>query len=453
MDFLLERFALVRDDVAFIHNDKEYSYGWLLDSIKNYGSFLRENKVCSGEIVMVISDYSPQAFSLLCALMLNKNIMVPLTKESVVEIDTTVELSECSRIIQFSEDFNEIFIESKERTVENEILVNFMKKGEAGILLFSSGSTGKPKGILIDFGIMLKKFEVVRNKTRAISFLMFDHFGGINTIFHILSSLGVVITVPNRSIEGICSAVERHRVELLPTTPSFLKMLVRSAARDHFDLSSLRLITYGTEVMSQETLDLVGETFPGVKLQQTYGLSELGVLRSKSRDDGSLWVKIGGEGFQTKVVDGVLWIKSDFAMVGYINAPNPFDEDHWFCTQDSVEVDGDYYRILGRTTDIINIGGQKVYPAEVENIIAKLENVKEVAVYAEENALIGQMVVAEIVTDTKEPLGELKRRVRKACSDALTPFKVPSKIIVSERNMYSPRMKKIRSNKAEIRND
>jgi len=141
-----------------------------------------------------------------------------------------------------------------------------------------------------------------------------------------------------------------------------------------YDLSSLKRITYGTEVMSQSTLDRVSAQFPGVSLLQTYGLSEVGVLRSQSREDGSLWVRLGGEGFKTKVVDGVLWVKSQYAMVGYLNSPSDFDADGWFNTQDQVEVDGDYFRILGRVTDIINVAGQKVYPAEVEEIILQVEN-------------------------------------------------------------------------------
>lgn len=187
------------------------------------------------------------------------------------------------------------------------------------------------------------------------------------------------------------------------------------------------------------------ELFPLVKLQQTYGLSELGVLRSQSRADGSLWVRIGGEGFQTKVVDGILWIKSDFAMVGYINAPNPFDAAGWFNTQDMVEVEGEYFRILGRNTDLINIGGQKVYPAEIEDVIIKLNNVAEVAVYGESNPILGNIVVAEVVTREAESLESLKKRVRKACSEALTPFKVPTKVLISERNLYSQRFKKLRT--------
>ena len=81
----------------------------------------------------------------------------------------------------------------------------------------------------------------------------------------------------------------------------------------------------------------------------------------------------------------------------------------------------------------------------VENVISKLENVKEVSVYGEHNALMGQLIVAEIITEKPESLSEIKKRIRKACSAELTSFKVPTKIILSERNLYSLRMKKIRS--------
>jgi acyl-CoA synthetase (AMP-forming)/AMP-acid ligase II len=233
-------------------------------------------------------------------------------------------------------------------------------------------------------------------------------------------------------------------VEVLPTTPSFLNLLVRSAAQERFDLSSLKLITYGTEVMPQATLERLKDVFPGVRLQQTYGLSELGVLRSKSREDGSLWVRIGGEGFATKVVDGILWIKSSYAMLGYLNAPPPFDADGWFCTDDRVEVDGDWFRILGRVTDLMNIGGQKVYPAEVEEVILELDNIKDVAVFAEQNALIGSIVVARVVTETPEPRAALKKRIRAGCANRLAAFKVPTKVVLADEPLYSARHKKLR---------
>jgi acyl-CoA synthetase (AMP-forming)/AMP-acid ligase II len=197
--------------------------------------------------------------------------------------------------------------------------------------------------------------------------------------------------------------------------------------------------------MPQQTLDRVSRAFPGVLLQQTYGLSELGVLRSRSRDDGSLWVRVGGDGFQTKVVNGILWIKSDYAMVGYLNAPNPFDADGWFNTEDLVEVDGDWLRILGRDSDLINVAGQKVYPAEVEQAILELDNIRDVVVHGEAHPLLGQIVVAKVATVEPEAAALLKQRIRRACAHQLAAFKLPTKVVVaSEAEFYSARMKKRR---------
>jgi acyl-CoA synthetase (AMP-forming)/AMP-acid ligase II len=196
--------------------------------------------------------------------------------------------------------------------------------------------------------------------------------------------------------------------------------------------------------MPQTTLDRLRQAFPLVEFQQTYGLSEVGVLRSKSRSDGSLWVRIGGEGFKTKVVEDILWIKSEYAMVGYLNAPSEFDSDGWFNTQDRVEVDGDYFRILGRVTDLINVGGQKVYPTEIEDVILTLDNILDVAVYGERHPLLGQIVVAKVSVALPEDAASLKMRIRRACLAALAPFKAPTKIIVSEDALYSSRQKKIR---------
>ena len=97
-------------------------------------------------------------------------------------------------------------------------------------------------------------------------------------------------------------------------------------------------------------------------MKQTYGLSELGILPTYTRDPDSLWLKLGGAGFEHKIVDGVLWIKSEMAMLGYLNAPSPFDDEGWMNTQDLVEIDGEFIRILGRKSEMINVGGGRSIP-------------------------------------------------------------------------------------------
>jgi len=392
----------------------------------------------------VLGDYSPDFFCLILALAVNSNIIIPLTRDSVIEEGVALGVSGCDWFVEFGVDGVIMSFMRRRIDVSNELLDNFRLHGEPGIVLFSSGSSGRPKGILHNFNRVAEKFRVQRSSIVAIPFLMIDHFGGINTLLAITSSLGTVVSVVDRSIGSICRAIELYKVELLPATPSFLTILMTSRAYRGFDLSSLKRITYGTEVMPLSTLERLRSEFPLVVLQQTYGLSELGVLHSKSNQDGSLWVRLGGEGFQTKVINGILWVKSAYAMIGYLNAADEFDADGWFNTHDRVEVDGEYFRILGRETDLINVGGQKVYPVEVENIILLLDNIKDVAVFAEPSKLLGQIVVARVQVLREETSDELKKRIRAFCRTRLASYKIPVKVVVTDEDLYSARQKKKR---------
>jgi len=444
MNWLIERFQSSPERIAFIHEGRKVSYGTVVETVASFRGRIAAAGIQHGATAVVMGDYSPEVFCLLMALAANGNIVIPMTTNSVIAESVALGVSGCDWYIKFDADGIAATITRRGHATDNALLESFRKLGTPGLVLFSSGSTGKPKGILHDFNQVAEKFRKQRQAVVAIPFLMIDHFGGINTILAITASRGTVVTVSDRSVANICGAIARYKVELLPATPSFLTLLMASKLYNEFNLSSLTRITYGTEVMPQSTLDRVRQAFPGVTLQQTYGLSEVGVLRSQSRDDGSLWVRIGGEGFQTKIVDGILWIKSEYAMVGYLNAPSEFDADGWFNTQDQVEVDGEYFRILGRITDIINVGGQKVYPAEVEDAILPLENIKDVAVYSEAHRLLGQIVVAKVQLHQPEPADQLKQRIRTVCLKTLASFKVPVKVLISDEVLYTSRQKKLR---------
>lgn len=444
MEWLIERFQIAPERIAFIHEGREVSYGCVVATIDDFFTRVQDAGIQRGETVVVLGDYSPEVFCMIMALCRNGSIVIPLTHSSVVEESVALAVSGCEWYVEFDAAGRDGVITHRGLKSDNALLNEFRQRGTPGMVLFSSGSTGKPKGILHDFNQIAEKFRKQRAPVVAIPFLMIDHFGGINTILAISSCLGTVVTVADRSVPNICAAIERYRVELLPATPSFLTLMMASNLHKQFNLLSLNRITYGTEVMPQSTLDRLSKAFPEVVLQQTYGLSEVGVLRSQSRGDGSLWVRIGGDGFQTKIVNDVLWIKSEYAMVGYLNAPSEFDAEGWFNTQDQVEVDGEYFKIIGRVTDLINVGGQKVYPTEVEDVILEIENIQDVAVFGEKHALLGQIVVAKVVLKNQESIESVKKRVRLTCLDKLASFKVPAKIILVDGVLHSARQKKIR---------
>ena len=444
IQWLLEKWESYPNCEAIIWKGKSYTYKSLLDGVEYWRMNLRDIQLESGQIVVIDGDFSPSISALLLALIENNNIIVPLSSslpgKQKIEF---ISVAEAQAIYIFDSHDNFEFKRLR-MDIKNPVTLKFQLANEPGVIFFSSGSTGKSKAALHSFTKVLEKYKTPRPAFRTILFLLFDHMGGINTFFHMLSNGACVVSVEERSPESICKAIELFKIELLPTSPTFLNLLLISEQYKYFDLSSLKRITYGTEPMPESTLKKIHEILPNVILQQTYGLSELGVLRSKSQSSDSLWVKVGGEGCQTKVIDEILYIKTDLAMFGYLNAPSPFDENGWFNTGDKVEVNGEFIKILGRDSDIINVGGQKVYPAEVESVLLEIEGIDDVTVVGEPNAILGQIVKARISLAKEESSAELRKRIREYCKDRLEQYKIPTKIEITSEVQFGARFKRIR---------
>jgi acyl-CoA synthetase (AMP-forming)/AMP-acid ligase II len=131
-------------------------------------------------------------------------------------------------------------------------------------------------------------------------------------------------------------------------------------------------------------------------------------------------------------------------MLGYLNVPSPFGEEGWFNTGDMVEREDDYVRILGRKSEMINVGGEKVHPTEIENVIQMMEGVEDVTVKSEPNPIVGQMVVAQVKISTNETGAEFKKRLRAFCKDKLANYKIPQKVTIISSPTHGDRYKKMR---------
>lgn len=441
--WLFERMAGFGREPALIWDDAVTSYAELLVRCDAFGAELERAGIDGGSVVAVRGAFSPHAVALVLALIRARAIVVPLTPQSEPNRAQFEEVAEVQHGFAF--DASDHWTTSRyDRAVTNPLTQKLISRGHPGLVIFSSGSTGAQKGVLHDCAALLEKFRVMGQRKSTLTFLLFDHIGGIDTLFNTLANGGTLVTVASRDPDAVCRAIATHRVHTLPTSPTFLNLLLISEAWRQYDLSSLRVIAYGTEPMPQRTLLRLAEVFPEVRLVQTYGLSELGVLRASARENGSLWLKFSARGFETKIVDGVLWVRTPTAMLGYLNAPDLFDADGWLNTQDAVEVDGEYVRIVGRVTDLINVGGQKVYPAEVENVLLSMENVRDVAVYGERSPLTGQFVAAKINLISPEPFDAFKRRLRAFCRTRLASYKVPLRIELVDGDQFGARFKKVR---------
>ena len=246
-------------------------------------------------------------------------------------------------------------------------------------------------------------------------------------------SMGSTMIIPHkREPETIANLIENYKVNILPASPTFLNLMNIAGVFEKNNFSSLKLITYGTEPMPENLLYKLKAKLPKTRFIQTFGTSETGIIKTKSKSSESLLLKFDDDNQQVKIVNGELWIKSNTRVLGYINHDNTsFTEDGWFKTGDLVEeIEDGYLRIIGRKNNIINVAGEKVFPNEVENIITQLDFIDDCTVFAQTSPITGQLVAAKIVLNkNEEDKNKIKKEIKAHCKKNLDRFKVPVKNI------------------------
>lgn len=439
MDFLLKRFELNKNKIAFIYNNKTFNYKWFIERIEYYCEFLEE-KLLKDKVIFFKTIYSPDSIALFLALVKLKNTIIPFIGNDQ-KIDLLLDISKPDFVIQLDTELS-----VNELNYDNSSMVyNVLKeRSVSGLVLFSSGTTGDKKAVLHDFDKLIDKYHKTRKDLSTIVFMYFDHIGGIDTLFYCLSNSST-IGIPNeRTPENICKLIEEYKIEVLPTTPTFLNLIILSEVYKKHDITSLKYVTYGTEVMPEVTLKKINEILPNTEIIQKFGATEVGTLGSKSENSNSLWMKLGGFGFETRIVNSELQIKANSAMVAYLNAPSPFTDDGWYKTGDLVDEKDGYIKILGRKTNIINVGGEKVNPNEVENIIRKLDFIEDVIVYSEKNPIMGNIIVCDLKINNIDQI-EAKKIVKQHCKENLLKFQIPVKFNFIDSNLFNERFKLIRN--------
>jgi long-chain acyl-CoA synthetase len=435
--WLAERLASFGAQPAIRTGSETVSYKALADAVA--GWLDRRVGAPAGEVVLLSGDASPGFLALLLALLQRGDIAVPMAPVEAVRIETCAAIVQAQLILRFAADGS--WSETPGPGSGHHPLCEKLRAAHhAGLVVFTSGSTGEPKASLHQADRFLEKYRRPRPALRTIMAPPVDHMAGLDTLFYTLTSGGLLILPPHRTPDSIAETIAHHQVELLPATPTFLRLLLMEAA----DLSSLRMITYGSEVMPDTTLAALRARLPACRLLQKYGTTEFGSPRTRSREDGSLWFRIEQDDFATRVVDGRLWVRTAQSMLGYLNAPPPVEEDGWTCTGDRVEVEGDYIRVLGRDSDLINVGGHKVYPAEVENVLLALPNIRDAVVTGETHPLMGQVVSARLLLQEPEEAGTLRHRIRAACAQQLPAYAVPVHIRTVDETLWNHRFKKSR---------
>ena len=411
-----------RSNPALIMDAREVLFQEITNSPQEHLS-----KISRGDVVALIGDFDASSISDMINLIDRGAILVPLSPLTSEDHEYFFETAAVSWVV--SQGKSKKIAESR----PNEHLDNLRSQDHAGLVLFSSGTTGRPKAILHDLTLFLKRFNTPRPTHRTLAFLLFDHIGGINTLLHTLFNTGTLICTSNREIQNVLKLCNDFEIEVLPATPTFLRLMLISGAIPDEIPETLKVMTYGTERMDEGTLKTLCDLLPEVDFRQTFGMSELGILRVKSKSRDSLFMRIGGEGVEWKVVNDLLLIRSQSRMLGYLNAASPFDEEGWYQTNDLVEVDGDYIKVVGRNNDVVNVGGLKFLLSEVELVAYANPNIELATARAISNPITGQHV--EIVIQTKRASDVGIDALMKYFTETLPNHMRPRKIILDEVNV------------------
>lgn len=439
-------------DIAEKYENNQFA--WIKGQYYSYHDICTEYELVKKKIVKlgmtektVVMSFDGSFLSLVTLLVLiDEQYIVALVKDDDPISDKKAALSACKYYLKFVD--GNIFVSVIERETIPKLMADFKEKKHAGIIIFSSGTSGEPKGALHDAVRFLHPHEGNREKKRKlVLFLEIDHIGGLNTFFGAYYSGSTLLVPEKKNVFEVCELIEKEKADILPTTPSFLNMMYLCNAFDNHDLSSLKIISYGTEKMRHELLTKLSGKLPDVKFIQTYGLSELGIMKTASKEDGSLQMRIGGTGFEYKIVNDELLIKSDFAMEGYLNANSPFDSEGWYNTHDIVKQDQDgFLEIVGRNTDIVNVGGLKCNLLEVEEaVMDNFEKIEDCLAFSETHPVLGNILGIKIKSLVEVDEREFKKAFYSKCREILPRYMIPVKIILSDKALNSYRWKKERN--------
>jgi acyl-coenzyme A synthetase/AMP-(fatty) acid ligase len=316
-----------------------------------------------------------------------------------------------------------------------------------GIVIFTSGSTGKPKLARHSWETIAASSRYVPERLKGATWFMAyepGSYAGLQVFFSALAAGGrLVIPAPGQRNEHPQQIVD-NGVDAISATPTWWRMLINAWPAT---LPRPRLIqaTLGGEPVPQGVLDLVNASFEPERLTHIYASTEAGT---------AIVVSDGREGFPVslldadesevglRVRDGLLEIRSPRAMQGYVGRETPA-EDGWIRTADKVEIRGDRCYFAGREDGVINVGGMKVSPEEIEAALGELPGVGDCAVYARRNPIVGAVLAADVVSsgNGERPSAEA---IRSALGAKLAPFKVPQFIRFVDELVIADSGKKVR---------
>lgn len=322
-------------------------------------------------------------------------------------------------------------LERKPEPRLHEILVTALSTGRSHFIVRTSGSSGKKhKFVLHRTEAFHRKFRAIgRRFERTLAFFPTESIAGAETLIETLTHRTTLVAAGERlTPAGVLDKVVRNRVDYFHTSPTFLNLAAMT--KQTSALAGVHDLVFGSESPQRLVIEALQRDLPHVRFTDSYGMSEIGVLRCLPSAPDATLVTLDDSINPGRVRDGWLEVKTPTPMIAYLNAPTPASPDGWYPTGDAASIENGGLRIKGRADDTINVAGRKFFPLELEDLILRLDDVADVTVTKRKNEMIGDAVVAEVVLRGGVAEADFRLRFKSFCEERLPAYMTPQRLIV-----------------------
>lgn len=299
-------------------------------------------------------------------------------------------------------------------------LIEALGQSTSEITIFTSGTTGQPKKVVHSIATLTRSVRTgdkYRNQVWAYSYNP-THMAGLQVFFQAFENMNPLVNVFNLQRSDVYAKIDEYAITHISATPTFYRLLLPVEK----SYTSVQRVTLGGEKSDEHLYESIRKIFPCAKINNVYASTEAGSLFAAKGDCFQIPMAIRDK---FSVVDDELLIHK--SLLGQ---------------SDSFQFDGDYYhsgdliewvnqeeglfRFKSRKNELINVGGYKVNPGEVEDAINAYPGVRQSLVYGKANSILGNVLIAEVQLEDGAEVADLD--IRKALQGQLQDFKIPRKI-------------------------
>lgn len=299
-------------------------------------------------------------------------------------------------------------------------VVNAVQNSKSEITIFTSGTTGQPKKVVHSIATLTRSVRVGDRYKGQIWAYAYNptHMAGLQVFFQAFENQNTLVNVFNQPREYVYQQIQEKGITNISATPTFYRLLLPFEKA----YESVSRVTLGGEKSDQHLYDSIMKIFPNAKINNVYASTEAGSLFAAKGDCFQIPEVIKDK---FKVVDDELLIHKSL-----LGSSDSFKfTDGYYHSGDLIEwVDEaqGLFRFKSRKNELINVGGYKVNPGEVEVAIQDIDGVRQAMVYGKANSILGNVLCADVVLETGFELTELD--IKKVLGAQLQDFKVPRRI-------------------------